>query len=181
MSNRTTTRRNGCVGVALALTVALLQAACSTTYQPRPTGRVGVVIHHAAAMYVKDGREVPIGPFGGDLASLVADTPAAAMHARKSHTQLAIGVPTYLTGVAGVIVGIAALSGPVGWVVIGIGAVTAGAGLGFMGSGLTHAVDAVNINNDAAPNSIGCPVTGQQHAVAPNARPGNGGNAINAP
>ena len=133
MSDRTTTRRNGCVGVTLALTVALLQAACSTTYQPRSTGRVGVVIHHAAAVYVKDGREVPIGPFGGDLASLLADTPAAAMHARKSHTQLAIGVPTYMTGIAGVIVGIAALSGPVGWVVIGIGAVTAGTGLGFMG------------------------------------------------
>ncbi len=63
---------------------------------------------------------------------------------------------------------------------IGIGAVTAGTGLGFMGSEVTHAVDAVNINNDAAPGSIGFPVTGPQHAVAPNA-PGNGGNAINAP
>jgi len=144
--------------VAVALTVALLQAACSTTYQPRVTGRVGVVIHHAAPMYVKDGREVPIGPFGGDLASLVADTPAAAMHAHKGHTQLAIGVPTYLTGVAGVIVGIAVLSGPVGWVVIGIGAVTAGTGLGFMGSGVTHAVDAVNIHNDAGPDSRPAPV-----------------------
>jgi hypothetical protein len=144
------TRRNGCVSVALALTVGLLQAACSTTYQPRNTGRVDVVIHYAAPVYVKDGREVPIGPFGGDLASLVADTPAAAMHARKSHTQLAVGVPTYLTGVAGVIVGIAVLSGPVGWVVIGVGALTAGTGLGFMGSGVTHAIDAVNIHNDAA-------------------------------
>ena len=144
--------------MTVALTVALLQAACSTTYQPRATGRVGVVIHHAAPMYVKDGREVPIGPFGGDLASLVADTPAAAMHARKANTQLFIGVPTYLTGVAGVIVGIAVLSGPVGWVVIGIGAVTAGTGLGFMGSGVTHAVDAVNIHNDAGPDSRPAPV-----------------------
>jgi len=47
---------------------------------------------------------------------------------------------------------IAVLSGPVGWVVIGIGAVTAGTGLGFMGSGVTHAVDAVNIHNDGAPD-----------------------------
>lgn len=152
------TGRRDRVGVAVALTVALLQAACSTTYQPRPTGRVGVVIHHAAPMYVKDGREVPIGPFGGDLASLVADTPAAAMHARKANTQLFIGVPTYLTGVAGVIVGIAVLSGPVGWVVIGIGALAAGTGLGFMGSGVTHAVDAVNIHNDGAPDSRPAPV-----------------------
>ncbi|HJX64145.1 MAG TPA: hypothetical protein VJ860_09360 [Polyangia bacterium] len=150
MINRALAGREGRVGVTVALTVALLQAACSTTYQPRPTGRVGLVIHYAAPVYVKDGREVPIGPFGGDLASLVADTPAAATHARKSHTQLAIGVPTYLTGVAGVIVGIAVLSGPVGWVVIGVGALTAGTGLGFMGSGVAHSIDAVNIHNDAA-------------------------------
>lgn len=158
MINCPATRRNGCVSVALALTVGLLQAACSTTYQPRRSGQVGLVIHYAAPVYVKDGREVPIGPFGGDLASLVADTPAAATHARKSHTQLAIGVPTYLTGVAGVIVGIAALSGPVGWVVIGVGALTAGTGLGFMGSGVTHAIDAVNIHNDAASEIRPAPV-----------------------
>jgi len=59
------------------------------------------------------------------------------MHA-KSHTQLAIGVPTYLTGVAGVIVGIAVLSGPVGWVRDWYWALAAGTGLGFMGSGVTH-------------------------------------------
>ncbi len=144
--------------MALALTVALPQASCSTTYQPRPTGRVGVVIHYAAPAYVKDGREVPIGPFGGDLESLVADMPAAAAHARKAHTQLIIGVPTYLSGVTGVIIGIAVLSGPVGWVVIGIGALTAGTGLGFMGSGVTHAVDAVNIHNDATADIRRAPV-----------------------
>ena len=165
MSNGAVTGRRDRVGVAVALTMVLSQAACSTTYQPQPTGRVGVVIHRAAPMYVKDGREVPIGPLGGDLASLMADTPAAAMHARKSHTQLAIGVPTYLTGVAGVIVGIAVLSGPVGWVVIGIGALAA-TGLGFMGSGVTHAVDAVNIHNDGPrqPSSA--------TALIPPARPG---------
>jgi hypothetical protein len=55
-----------------------------------------------------------------------------------------------MTGLAGVVVGLAVLSGPIGWVAIGVGAVTAGTGLGFMGAGLTHAVDAVNIHNDAA-------------------------------
>jgi uncharacterized iron-regulated membrane protein len=112
--------------------MAFSQVGCSTTYQPQHTGRVGVVVRHAAPFYVKDGREVPIGPFGGDLESLVTETPAAAAHARKAHTQLAFGVPTYLTGITGVIVGIAVLSGPVGWVVIGVGALTAGTGLGFM-------------------------------------------------
>jgi hypothetical protein len=43
-------------------------------------------------------------------------------------------------------------------VVIGIGALTAGTGLGFMGSGFTHAVDAVNIHNDAASEMRAAPV-----------------------
>ena len=146
MRNRAASGR--LVGV-IGLAMAFSQVGCSTTYQPQHTGRVGVVVRHAAPFYVKDGREVPIGPFGGDLESLVTETPAAAAHARKAHTQLAFGVPTYLTGITGVIVGIAVLSGPVGWVVIGVGALTAGTGLGFIGSGFTHATDAVNIHNDA--------------------------------
>lgn len=101
-------------------------------------------------MYEKDGRELPIGPFSGDLEGVVQDSPAAAVHARKAHTQFIIGVPAYVAGLAGVIVGVAALSGPIGWVVIGIGAGAAGTGLGLMGAGVTHAVDAVNIHNDAA-------------------------------
>jgi hypothetical protein len=108
-----------------------------------------MVILHAAPMYIKDGQKVPIGPFGGDLEGLVADRPVAAACAHKAHTQFAIGVPAYLTGVAGVLVGILALSGPAGWLVIGIGGLTAGTGLGFIGSGVTHTVDAVNIYNDA--------------------------------
>ena len=142
--------RNCLAGGVLALSVAVLQVACSTTYQPRHTGRVGMVIHHGAAAYVKDGRELPIGPLGGDLEGLVSDVPAAAAHAHTARRQFTIGVPTYMTGLAGVVVGIAALSGPVGWVVIGVGAATAGTGLGFLGAGLTHAVDAVNLHNDAS-------------------------------
>ena len=144
------TGRAGRAGVVLALSVALLELACSTTYQPRHTGRVGLVIHHGVAMYVKDGRELPIGPFNGELEGLVADVPAAAAHAHAAHTQFIIGVPAYMTGLGGVVVGIVVLSGPIGWVVIGVGAATAGTGLGLMGKGLTHAVDAVNIHNDAA-------------------------------
>ena len=145
------TRRRARLPVqSLAALLVLVGAdACSTTYQPRQTGRVNVVIHHAAAMYAKDGRELPIGPFSGELEGLVSDTPAAAVHARRAHTQFMIGIPTYLTGAAGVIVGVVVLSGPVGWVVVGIGVSTLGTGLGFMGAGFTHAVDAVNIHNDA--------------------------------
>jgi hypothetical protein len=103
-------------------------------------------------MYVKDGQEQPVGPFAGSLAALVADVPVAAAHARTAHTQFAVGVPAYVIGLGGVVVGIAVLSGPIGWVVIGAGAATAGTGLGLMGNGLTHAVDAANIHNDAVSN-----------------------------
>jgi hypothetical protein len=114
-----------------------------------------MVIHHGAALYVKDGHELPIGAFSGHLEGLVAEVPAATAHAHTAHTEFAVGVPAYLTGLGGVVIGIAVLSGPIGWVVIGIGAATAGTGLGLMGKGLTHAVDAVNIHNDAT--SVLCP------------------------
>lgn len=149
VTGRTSTRPSYRLGVVLALGV-LLQAACSTTYQPRRSGQVGVVIHHAAAMFVQDGREHPIGPFTGDLEGLVREQPEAAAHAHKAHVQLMVGVPTYVTGAAGVIVGVLVLSGPVGWVVIGLGASALATGLGLMGAAVTEAIDAVNIHNDVA-------------------------------
>ena len=121
--------------------------ACSTTYQPRSDGRVGVVIHSGTAAYVQAGKEVPIGPFGGDLEQLVAADQHARASARRSRHQLQAGVPSYVGGLAGVVVGLA-LSGPIGWVAIGVGAAAAGSGLGLLGAGFTNAVDAVNIYND---------------------------------
>ena len=112
---------------------------------------MGVVIHYGAAMYVKDGAEQPIGPFSGHLEALVADVPAAATHAGIAHRRFMVGVPAYMVGLGGVVVGIAVLSGPVGWLVIGVGAATSGTGLGLMGNGVTHAIDAVNLHNDAVP------------------------------
>lgn len=125
-----------------------LVAACSTTYQPRRPGRMGLVIHHGGVRYVKDGREVPVGPFSGHLEELVADVPAAAAHARTAHTEFTIGVPAYVGGLGGVVLGIVLLSGPIGWAVVGVGSATAGTGLWLMGAGLTHALDAVNIHSD---------------------------------
>jgi hypothetical protein len=122
---------------------------CSTMYQPQQRGRVGLVVHSGIAMYVKDGRETPVGPLGGDLERLVAETPVAAAAAHRARNQLAVGVPFYAGGLGGVIVGVA-LASPVGWVIVGVGAALAGTGLSFMGAGITNAIDAVNIHNDAA-------------------------------
>ena len=133
----------------LPLAAALTAIGCSTTYQPRATQHVGVVVVHGNISYVRDGKPTAIGLFSGPLSQLVAETPAAAAHARTAHTQMAIGVPCYLGGITGVVVGALAFSGPVGWAVLGTGAAIAGTGLGLMGAGATHAIDAVNLHNDA--------------------------------
>lgn len=122
--------------------------ACGTTYQPRPSPRVGLVVHHGSVVYVQNGREEPIGAMGGDLPGLVAATPAAVAHARKARTELGVGVPSYVVGLGGVVLGLTVLSGPIGWVVLGVGAGVGGTGLGLMGAGVTNALDAVNIHND---------------------------------
>jgi hypothetical protein len=132
----------------LAVGLGLPALACGTTYQPRSSPRVGLVVHHGSVVYVQNGRETPIGALGGDLPGLVAATPAAAAHARKARTELGVGVPSYVVGLGGVAVGLTILSGPIGWVVVGVGACLGGTGLGFMGAGVTNALDAVNIHND---------------------------------
>ena len=100
-------------------------------------------------MYVEDGRQVPIGPLGGALQPLVASSSLAAASAARAHTELAVGVPLYVGGVATLVVGVALSWSPVGWVVLGLGAASGGTGLGLMGAGVTNAIDAVNIHNDA--------------------------------
>ena len=133
---------------AAACALALIVVGCGTTYQPRPSQRIGLVIHHGSVVYVQNGSEEQIGAMGGDLPRLVAGTPAAAAHAAKARKELGWGVPSYVLGLGGVVVGLTALSGPIGWVVIGVGAALGGTGLGLMGAGVTNAIDAVNIHND---------------------------------
>jgi hypothetical protein len=129
--------------------ISLLSVGCASSYQPRPDARVGLVIRHGSVAYTKRGRETPLGPFGGDLEALVADAPGAVPPARRARHQLEAGVPMYVGGLGGIVVGILALSGPVGWIVIGVGAATGGTGLCLMGAGVTNGIDAVNIHNDA--------------------------------
>jgi hypothetical protein len=129
--------------------IALQTFACGTVYLPAPSPRIGLVIHHVGAWYVKDGRETAIGPLGGDLEALVASEPEARRFARRSRHELAVGVPAYVCGLAAVVVGLA-IAKPAGWIVGGAGAVAAGTGVGLMGAGLVDAVDAVNVYNDHA-------------------------------
>ena len=135
--------------VALATAVAGLGGACGTAYQPRPSARVGFIIHHGVALYVKNGQEVPIGPLGGALEPLVESSPPAAFRARRAHRQLAFGVPLYLAGVVALVVGLASSRPPVRWSLLGAGAASGGTGLILMGAGFTNIIDAVNVYNDS--------------------------------
>ena len=133
----------------LAVALCCAAPACGTAYQPTPTARIGVVIHHGAMFYVKDGREVPLGVFGGSLEPLVARSPPAAARAHSARKQFMFGVPFYVGGLATVAIGLALSWTPVGWIVIAAGAASGGTGLGLLGAGVTNTVDAVNIHNDA--------------------------------
>jgi hypothetical protein len=134
--------------VAIAAICGNLVAACSTTYQPRPSGRVGFVIHRGTAMYVKNGQEFAVGPLGGALEPLVASSPTAAALAHRARNQLTAGVPLYVGGVAAVVIGLVLSGGSAPWIARGAGAASAGTGLVLIGAGFTNAVDAVNVYND---------------------------------
>jgi len=141
-------RTRGFRAVAALGAVATLCGACSTTYQPRSSERIGLVIRHGGASYTKEGRERPVGPLGGDLSSLVAGEPDAVALAHRSRAELAVGVPAYLCGVVAIVTGLA-LRKPAGWFVLGGGVAVGATGLVLMGAGFTNAVDAVNVYNDA--------------------------------
>lgn len=135
------------LGATLAL-VSLLGLGCGTAYRPRPSPWIGLNVDGGTLSYVQNGREIPVGPLGGDLGALVAGNPAAVAHARTARTELAVGVPAYLLGIGAAIVGLWLLDGNERWVTAGAGAGLAGTGLGLMGAGFTHLIDAVNIYND---------------------------------
>jgi hypothetical protein len=131
--------------------LALAICACSTTHAPRPSARVGVVIRHGGAYYVKEGQLSPVGPFAGGLEDLVGAQPQARRLAHRATTELEIGVPLYVVGLAGVVASLAAIHGDARWPLAGASAVAAGTGLTLIGAGFTNAVDAVNVHNDDVP------------------------------
>jgi hypothetical protein len=138
--------------IAFAAVAAASLPACSSVYRPRPSARVGLIIQHGGAFYVKEGQAYPIGPLGGPLEALVASSPPAVALAQRSRSQLAVGVPLYVVGVAAVVVGLLASPSPtvLKWGLVGGGAASGVTGIGLMGAGVTNAVDAVNVYNDNA-------------------------------
>ena len=131
----------------LAVCIALAGGACGTAYRPATSPRIQLVVHGGGAWYFKDGNETAVGPFGGDLTSLVSNDDEALRYARRARRELAVGVPAYMLGVAAVAVGLF-VGKPTGWAIAGSGAVAGGVGLVLLGAGAVNAVDAVNKYND---------------------------------
>jgi hypothetical protein len=130
------------------LAASLLLGACGTAYRPKPTPRLTLIVEHGGVAFLKNGHASPVSPLGGDLPELVAADADAVRAARRARHQLAFGVPAYVLGFAGVLVGLS-LGKPAKWPVVAGGAVLGVSGLASMGAGATNAIDAVNRYNDA--------------------------------
>jgi len=139
------------------LWVALLAAACSSSYTPRSQRRLSVVMSGGTLAAVRDGRQIDLGLFGGGLEDAVRGVPQAEEEARTFHNRMVSG---FLVGMGGMVcsmvaVGAAAesdINGDDTSAELGISLgclVAAFVGFGVMASGPPHMYDAVNIYNDA--------------------------------
>jgi hypothetical protein len=80
---------------------AVLSMGCGTTYAPRESGRISLVMSGGEEVLEKDGKEYKIGGFSRDLIEAVSGSKAAEEHARAyvGRQRLSRGL-AILTGVA---------------------------------------------------------------------------------
>ena len=127
-----------------AVLVGLLLVGCSTTYQPGPSPRVGIVVHHGAKLYGEGGREHP------ELAAAVADNAAALAHVRAARVDRTTGTATYAVDSAYAVASLV-VTGPIGLVIGGVAVLAGVGGLALMARAHAHDVDAINIASAAVP------------------------------
>ena len=149
--------------LALASAALLAHAACaSTSYAPRPDGRIATTLEDGHPTLVKDGKSYPAG--GASLRELVAGNPVAEEHARSYTTMMQFSVAEQLLGLGALIGGAivatprqndAGMSLPVSEERQIAGSVLAIVGLAaFIVSGVhlassqAHYQDAINVYND---------------------------------
>jgi hypothetical protein len=162
---------------------------CSSTYMPRPSPRVSLVMDSGSYAYVRDGKKYEGGLFGGDLDEAVKGNPEAEHYASAYKGGIATGFVLSLVGAVGIGVG-AGVAGselanqppgsssvPVtGLVVMGAGLLVSIIGDVVILNAAPHLFDAINAYNDGlqaaappAPAQAPAPATpaGQGPAVAP--------------
>jgi hypothetical protein len=168
--------------MALASAALLAHAACaSTSYTPRPDGRIVMTLEDSRPTLVKDGKSYPAG--GAALNELVAGNPAAEEHARSYTTTMRLGIAEQLLGFGALIAG-AIVAAPrqndMGMSLpVSSERQTAGAILGIGGlvaiivssvhlaSAQAHFQDAINIYNDGVPPRFAPPSGWQPTSPVP--------------
>jgi hypothetical protein len=94
-------RRRLAVGAAVAVLGAY--GCASTTYTPRPDGRVAVTVENGSPRFTKNGTSVTASVY--NLQQVVTENPAAAEQARQSASDLRTGLVLDLGGLAATIAG----------------------------------------------------------------------------
>ena len=163
--------------MSLASAVLLAQAACaSTSYAPRPDGRIASTLEDGRPMLVKDGRSYPAG--GAALKELVAGNPVAEEHASSYVTKVRFGIAEQLIGFGALITG-AIVAAPredsmgrsipvsderqIAGSILGIvGLATLIVSGVHMASSQAHFQDAINAYNDGVPPRWAPPPPGWQ-------------------
>ena len=79
---------------------AFAASGCSTSYVPRPSPRVAVVMKGGTPRYMRDGQLYEGGGFGGDLDKAVRGNPEAEAHAHAYQDGMLAGFLTTLGGAA---------------------------------------------------------------------------------
>jgi hypothetical protein len=132
---------------------------CASSYVPRPSPRVSLVMDGGGYGYVRDGRKYEGGLFGGDIDKVVQGNPQAEKYARAYKTGMATGFAMTTIGLAGVLGGVTVLGAdasqsqensvpPTGLVIIGAGLFVELIGSILELNAVPHLFDAVNSYND---------------------------------
>jgi len=156
---------------SILLVCAVVTSGCSTSYVPRPSPRVAVVMKDGTPSYMRDGRIYEGGAFGGDLDQAVHGNPEAEAHAKSYQNGMLGSFLASLAGGlslgtgAGVVLADSARSSEdrsssaqvTGFVLLAGGVAASIVGAVLFSNAQPHLWDAINIYNDGFPDPMGPP------------------------
>lgn len=144
------------------IVLAALASSCASTYVPRRSQVLRIVVEGGQPMLVKQGRLYPIGVFGAGLVEVTEDNPRALEHAEAFHQGMTWGFVGYLAGLGVILASPVALAaggqdrngqptsaglGIFSGLLLG-GMVVTGFGLASLTSAQPRMYDAINQYND---------------------------------